>query len=246
MVDYSSARLKIERAQAHIREVDFLIHTYLRRRAYRIAQKTDFDTGKFGFEIALNEMPPIEISAFLGDAIHNLRTALDHLISAVVAEEGGNLESSYFPFARDREDIEKMIARRAKDASEEAKQICREMQPYPGGNDALYGLHKADITDKHQSLIVASAIGNFQYRLLPRSTGPDVTVQTNISYLSKEAYFVPSPEGREFEHPFEIGLSIEIVFPENGPLGGYPVVATLNELLRIVQDVTRIFGKRCP
>lgn len=246
MVDYSSALLKIERALVHIRELDFLVYTYLRRRTYRIVQKIDFETEKHGFEITLEERPPADTSLHLGDAIHNLRTALDHTISAIAAANGQPIDGTYFPFARDRSAIEKMIRNRAGLAGEVAMQICRELKPYPGGNDALWGLHCADIADKHQAIIPTAAYGNFQFRLLPNSHQGGVRIEVPTYPLGDEPYFVPAVEGREYEHPSEIGLGLNVIFPLGGPLGGYPIVSTLYELHRLVGDATRQFQERIP
>ena len=244
-VDYSGAWLKLQRAEVHIGEVDFLIFQFLRRHTYKISQKVDLNSGEAGFEISLKELPPISISGALGDAVHNLRAALDLAISAIAASRGKRVDQTYFPFAKDRTEIESMIAKRAGMAGDEAMQICRELKPYQGGNDALWGLHQADITDKHRALIVAAAIGDFRYRLLPNGPDGGVTIETRIHDLSLEPYLVPAIEGREFQHPFELGLSIDIVFPVDGALAGYPVVATAYELLRMVRGILEKFEARC-
>lgn len=246
MIDYSGALLKIDRAEKHIRDLDFLIFCFLRRQPYRIRQIADLQGGRFGYEISLKEMPPIEISGVLGDAIHNLRASLDLAISAIALSLGNDIDKTYFPFAKFADDIEKMIRNRAGNAGDEAMQICREQRPYSTGNEALWGLHQADIADKHQTLIVAPAIGDFRFQLLPSSGNNAVQIDSEIRYLSVEPSFVPSPNGREFEHPSEIDLSVNIVFPEGRPLAGYPVVATLNELLRIVREIVERFRSRCP
>ena len=246
-VDYSGALLKLQRAETHIREVDFLVYHFLRRHNYRISQKADFQNGQFGFEVALNEMPPVEISPVLGDAIHNLRSALDVCVTANAASHGGDKESSYFPFAKHGgKDIELMIRKRAGEAGDEAMQICREAKPYPGGNDALWGLHKADIADKHQTIIVTAAFASFQVKFVPPSPRRPISIEAPIYYLGLEPSFVPSPEGCEFQHPSEFGLSVQVVFPIDGPMAGYPVVATLYELLTEVRWLVEQFQARCP
>ncbi len=245
-VDYSGALLKLERAEAHIADLDFLIFTYLRRQAYKIAQIVDLETGKAGFEITLKELPPAIMSGVLGDAIHNLRAALDITISAIALARGERIDRTYFPFAKFRDDIDGMIEKRASAAGDEAMQICRELCPYKGGNDALWALHQTDIIDKHQTLIVGAAVGDFRYGLLPQGPANKIYMDAFCHHLSLEPYFVPGIEGREFEHPFEIGLSVEIVLPASAPEGGKPVIAVLNEFRRVVSGVIQQFQARCP
>jgi hypothetical protein len=246
MVDYSSALLKVERAHLHVTKLDFLLYTYLRRHAYRIVQKIDYQTGKHGFEITLKEQPPVGAALLLGDAIHNFRAALDHTISAVAAANGHAMDETRFPFAKSAANIEQAIKRGAALAGDTAMQICRELKPYPGGNEALWGLHTADIADKHRSIIPAAAYGNFQFRLLPNSHQPGIGMEVPIYPLGDEPNFIPAIEGREHEHPSELGLSLNVIFPNDGPLGGYPMVATLYEVGRLVQCVVDEFRKRVP
>jgi hypothetical protein len=125
-------------------------------------------------------------------------------------------------------------------------QVCREQKPYPGGNDALRGLHEADIMDKHQSIVATAALGTFDVQFLPKAPHRPVGFEVDIHYLSLEPYFVPAPEGSEGDTPAKFGLSVQIVFPANGPLAGHPVVQTLYALLDHVRFVVSQFQERCP
>lgn len=246
-VDYSGSILKLDRAETHINEIDFIVYHFLRNHDFTITQKLDFGTDKFGFEIALNRMPPISINPILGDAVHNLRASLDLCVSAVAAARGGNIDNTYFPFSKfGGQDSENMIARRAKEAGEVAMQICREIKPYSGGNDALWGLHQADIADKHKALIVTAAFGAFGVRYLPKGVRRSMDIEAKIHYLNLDPTFVAAPGGYEFDRPDQFGLSVDVVFPEAGPLAGYPVVATLYALLGDVRWIVEQFQKRCP
>lgn len=245
-VDYSGALLKLERAEEHLAHLDYLIFRFLRAQPYLIDQKIDLQTGKAGFYISMQELPPREISAVLGDTIHNLRSALDIAVCAIAADRGERLDRTYFPSAKRKDGWLDQVISKAELAGDEAMQVCREQNAYPGGNDALRGLHEADIIDKHQALIVAPAVGDFSYILLPTGPNNRVHIEATIQYLGLEPYFVPSPEGREFEHPFEIGLSVEIVFPDGTGLAGKPVVAAITQIARNVGQVIQQFQDRCP
>jgi hypothetical protein len=204
------------------------------------------ETGKAGFEITLKEMPPAIVSAVLGDAIHNLRAALDIAVSAIARARGKRFDQTYFPFATFPDDIDRMIKKRATAAGDEAMQICRELKPYQGGNDALWGLHQADIIDKHRTLIVGVAVGDFRYSLLPQGPSGRVHMDVFCHHLSLESHFVPGIEGRELQHPFELGLTVEIVLPVGAPESGKPVIAVLNEFSRVADEVIERFQNRCP
>lgn len=104
---------------------------------------SDYQTGKHGFEVELKKAPPVEIAGLIGDAVHNLRASLDHLISACARARGERIDNTYFPFAKIPAEIERRIADRAGAAGKVAMDFCRESKPYKGGNDVLYGLSRS-------------------------------------------------------------------------------------------------------
>ena len=245
-VDYSGARLKLDRGAVHIREVDFTVYQFLRSRPYRIRQIADLDEEKFGYELSLTERPPAILAALLGDAIHNLRAALDVAVCAIAASRRQPISDTYFPFNRDGDKIETTIQKAVGRAGSEAMAVCRQYAPYPEGNEALWGLHRADIVDKHRALIVAAAYGDFRVKLLPTDHRPGGRFDIGVIFLGEEPTFIPGPEGHEFSFPQEIGLSVDIVFPEDGPLAGYHLVDTLRQLHDLVGEIIDEFASRCP
>lgn len=247
IVDYSGARVKIQRAKTHIAEFDYTVFTYLRCQPYRSRQIVDTETGEAGFKIALKQPFPVEAAAALGDAVHNLRAALDHLIAAAAITHGRSANDTAFPFAASQQDfIDKRLKDKARKAGPVAMTLCEELKPYPGGNDSLVGLHALDLIDKHRLLLAAVAAGDFFARFLPRLGQPQVVIEHRVYFLGNVPQFVPAPPGREFDHPFEIGLRLEIVFPANGPFAGIPCLTTLNELTNIVEGVVELFALRLP
>ena len=113
-VDYSGALLKLQRAETHIGEVDYLVFRYLRQNPYRIRQEADFGSGKYGFYISLTKRLPPEISGAIGDAVHNLRATLDYLIAACAIAVGKSPNDTAFPTASDRLDLEKRLKEQKK------------------------------------------------------------------------------------------------------------------------------------
>jgi len=54
--------------------------------------------GNLSFLVRIREDPPAEWSAIIGDAVHNARSALDHLAFALVEANGGSAdENTTFP-----------------------------------------------------------------------------------------------------------------------------------------------------
>lgn len=107
-----------------------------------------------------------EIACCVGDAVHNLRSALDLLACQVVEKSGGNPDSVHFPFAKTAADLttggrskKGMIGDKHFDrARPDAQQALLALAPHgePNGNRLLWGLHRLDLVDKHQDLLVLS------------------------------------------------------------------------------------------
>jgi hypothetical protein len=75
-----SARLKIDRAREHIQAVEDAVDVWLGTDAYMITREVDPETGYTLRRARIKEPPPSRISILIGDAIQNLRSALDHTV----------------------------------------------------------------------------------------------------------------------------------------------------------------------
>lgn len=98
---------------------------------------------------------PIDVLTSAGDAIHNLRSSLDHL-AWHLAHWGGNRpkERCGFPIGSSLENYETIKARKVAGMSPEAQNAIDALHPYKGGNDPLWRIHFLDIADKHRELYV--------------------------------------------------------------------------------------------
>jgi hypothetical protein len=108
--------LKLERAEHHIRDLQsFWRDEFIeKKRAYRVSHKDD---AKAGYRIyRLDHILPIPplVSLLLGDAVHNLRSAMDHLayLTAFKFTRGvGPFGDLYFPVGEDAPKFEKALLR---------------------------------------------------------------------------------------------------------------------------------------
>jgi len=105
--DFKSAYLKLNRASKHISEVSSLLQE---ERPFRYILKTDVKSGKRFLGPKVNEAVIDDISLICGDAIHNLRAAIDHAYITVLKpyiSSPSVLRSIQFPFSRTATDLEK-------------------------------------------------------------------------------------------------------------------------------------------
>jgi hypothetical protein len=133
---------------------------------------TDFSKGEFDtdtwewLERYAARHPPIRWGVLLGDCVHNLRSALDHLICQVALLDGGTLEDcakSQFPIAsKSEEQFERMADRYLpKCFSEKHRAMVKEPQPFHAGGKAaethpLSVLADFSNADKHRMINLAN------------------------------------------------------------------------------------------
>ena len=79
-----SAEAKVSRAKEHLASVNAQVRDYLAAKPYQIAMKRDPDTKRMIYFMSAVRPTPARIPAAIGDAIHNLRSALDHLAYQLV------------------------------------------------------------------------------------------------------------------------------------------------------------------
>jgi hypothetical protein len=82
------SQLKIERAREHVEVLDELIETYLTTKPYRYLPKQRPDSSELIQGVVITHEPPNQISLVAGDAIQNMRSALDHVAYRLVMAGG--------------------------------------------------------------------------------------------------------------------------------------------------------------
>jgi hypothetical protein len=153
------ARLKIKRANKHIADLETCIDS-LKERLVATAH-VDTNSGceyiKCGFA-GIEESEVLEdLSAIIGDVVHNLKCALDHVWFETVRRliPSGNWERAKFPAYPARNDLEPALRKLQIDVSAPNffRFIIGQIKPYDGGDWAIRPVHKLDIRDKHWLLI---------------------------------------------------------------------------------------------
>jgi len=150
---------KIERAKEHFASVKKEVRTYLDSTPYSINTKRDPGSRRLIYFVEKVRPEPVKLSATLGDVVHNLRSALDHLAYQLVWVGMGKVPSSriYFPIADDKKSYIEKRKWQMKGATSDTVSKIDALEPYRGGNDALWKLHKLDNVDKHRTLITAGS-----------------------------------------------------------------------------------------
>jgi len=168
--------LKLKRAGEYIEALKERIDLWLGSDAYTISRKKDPQTGDTVCRAQIKKPPPAEISLLVGDAVHNLRSALDHAVYFLAERNLGTLtpeteHALMFPIvgnenskgapADGSEIIDNLITRTLVGVPDPARAFIKQEQPYHWGDGfryhSLWCIHDLDRIDKHRRLAVASA-----------------------------------------------------------------------------------------
>jgi hypothetical protein len=155
-------RLKIERAKYHIDDLSEQIDAYLARGPFALMARDDPEATKLVYIVKNTEPIPDSFALLLGDAVHNLRVALDYSIFGMVGAKARRPQAIQFPFSRNAEGLEDEIKRREIEvAGTNVVDAIKALRPYPGGDEYLSGLHDLDITDKHRLILAVGRAAEF-------------------------------------------------------------------------------------
>lgn len=187
----AGVRLKLERANVHIAHLLKMSEALEREARSAVAKVMDDDLhGRYIVE-RVPEIPR-EYPAVLGDAVHNLRAALDHLAhQLVLAQNGTPTRQTQFPILRD--------ATKAADIHpgmpQTIKSVLEGSQPFRRRAvveiDPLWCLHHLDIADKHRQLLV-TVVANTgagwwgETNVVPHNIGPLQPGDTLYSFALTE------------------------------------------------------------
>jgi hypothetical protein len=154
--DFNSVQLKIKRANKHIADVEDLIRRV--PDAFKSTIEVDAKTGNKFIKYAIPNMVAIQLdmAVVIGDAIHNLKTALDFGWCRTAHRFNVPIDRfSKFPVRDTAKELANALQGRNVHTicPELYKRIVTDIQPYEGGNEDIWAVHHLDIIDKHQLLI---------------------------------------------------------------------------------------------
>jgi hypothetical protein len=150
-------RAKIERAKQHVRDLESALQAFRDTNPYGFRIEDDLQTGDKIHRINIRSQTPDSLSLMVGDAIHNLRSALDHLAWQLVEVNGHTpSKGTYFPISETLTKYTSQKGAKIQGMSTGAKNLIDAIKPYQGGNDNLWKLNELDNFDKHRLLFVTA------------------------------------------------------------------------------------------
>lgn len=165
-LNLASVDAKLKRARNHAEALKNEVRLWYDRRPYSITHETNADFTRYSVILHMSECPDFERwSLMLGDSIHNLRAALDHLVYAIASCESGkesppDEDVLAFPIC-DTPDKFSVARRRIRSLSCLVRTAIEGLQPYnrshPKIPPLLSILRDFDDADKHRLLRLAAS-----------------------------------------------------------------------------------------
>jgi hypothetical protein len=244
---------KVERAKKHVEDLESRIRAFFDSApdtAFRI--EDDFHTRQRTYYLARVPEIPLDIANTIGDVLHNLRSALDHI--AYRLPRASNARAwTQFPIAESAAKyMSPKIRGKVQVFRKDVVEALDALKPYKGGNDALWRLHELNKIDKHR-LLLTTSISNTHRSMTPtekarmiaryqgshpgNSTVPDlseVLIRIQPVALNAGDKFLTIPHS---EMEDKVHLHFDVAFNEPQVIEANPVVETLHEMAKLVGDI---------
>lgn len=246
--------LKIERAKHHINDLNGQINAYLGKRPLKLMIRDDLKAARRTVYVKAHKTPPYEeFGVVLGDAVHNLRAALDVTLWAMGGDKAKRPKSVQFPFCEKAERLDDAIKSTEIEtvAGKNVVAEIKRIKPYPTGNPTLYGVDALDRADKHRLIVTTTGIGALSLADVTKWTGlivpptPDGSAPLGV-IMSVQAKFVANlggltrlqrRHGITTETEANPQPTFQIAFGEGEPFPAFPVIFKLNEMVESVSEV---------
>jgi hypothetical protein len=224
---FRQAKLKVERAECHVQEYTDSIRAFLKTDFCKVTIEVDGDTGNHRIQIDTRTLYPRHLPTIIGDAVHNMKAAIDYIVVAFVGVKPDYIR---LPTAKCREQVESLeLFKTIRHYQPKfADWLLDEIQPYAGGKFKIWELSQLDNADKHRLLVPITKFST----LLRLDIEDECGNRIGDSFWS-------IPEGKIgtlVEHPGKIKINhkgyagINILFGDDTPFPGEPVFDILANL----------------
>jgi hypothetical protein len=251
------AREKVVRAYKHFQVAARMIRRFARNDC-GVDSKFNPKTGEFEVIARMPDPPPI-IGLLIGDCVHNLRSALDHIVYALIATNplrGGAPPSdkAMFPICSGRAEYRRQTdkLKRLEGIPDAVAALIETLQPYhtrEKGLDhtlhPLWVLNKLDNIDKHRRLTLASGVARHAHVSIRYRDGGEsdvVLLQDMIHDRAILTSYLPAPDGSEVQ--MDGGLMVYVALHEADELPSLLNEEIASVLVKIIEYVGNVLLPR--
>ncbi len=228
-------RLKIKRAEQHIAEIEIRIAHFVETYFKSFVEYVDSKTGDLVLNYEPEQSLRFDLAPVVGDAIHNLRTALDLAWREFLGKVAPSAVDDYtkFPVRDSRKGVVAAIGRIEIRSVSGLQDFVLGMEPYyRGKGHAIWALHALDIKDKHMILLPLFDVAAFRVYVQDKRRNIDEVLAVRSIGRDIVHRF---PPGSELKHKAK--PAYEVLFDKGLPMQHEPIVKTLQHLVEVINGV---------
>ena len=236
---------KLRRSDEHLITLYRELVSYTNSRPYFLRGDSDAGDGKPGFTFHFRQEPPIHLSALIGDAVYNMRSALDYIAHELTVRNGAMpTRQTQFPIALTEDDFlnQAITLKKLNTVSGRMLKYVSAFQPYRMDSDGkarrhfLWQLAKLSNQDKHHTLALSAIAANVAAKFT-HPDGREVVSEFKSHVLHDGDIVASMPIG--FDHPklkTHLKVTTHIAF-KDAPLLDCEVAATLQSIREFIGEM---------
>jgi hypothetical protein len=237
----ASVREKIFRAEEHLAPIKTSIEACLDK--CHVISERDPDVTTFRFTLNL-PTPDLRLSIMIGECLHNLRSALDHIVwQLVLVNTQTPIKENMFPVCETVDGFNRQASRqRLHGISVAAQTLIEGLQPYAAGYPVhlhpLWVVNQLNNIDKHRALVLAAVYGsNATISATHEPTGLVFGEISGIETLRDGAIITIRCADINLakEMNMQIKTQLSVVFEET-PVNGFEVNSIMCGVVKFIKD----------
>jgi hypothetical protein len=245
--ELSAVLLKLDRAYWLIDDVRDKIQTFQEQDPEPFGFTTETSAGEgqtveYVLYAVIRERPPIGLATVIGDAVQNMRAALDYLVYELAPPEVRKTGRTKFPIFTDEQAFKDYAPPMIEGITGDTRDVIERMQPYnatkTASNDPLAILQKLSNRDKHRLLIPVIAAVN-RMSVWVSSDNADVRFHFlnggPVEHGDKIVGFSATPRDPDRDMQVAPGSGFEIQIAETGSnmqLSAFDLLETIHHHIR--------------
>jgi len=214
-----NSRLKIQGADKHIADLDARIGGLPNSDIATVEINPDRGNEVIKHDIA-DRAAVDDIAVIAGDAVHNLKCALDYAWLGTIAKLVPSAVSKFakFPVYPTSDALESALREKQIDIFRPKlfDLIVSKIKPYDGGNFAIWPIHRLDIRDKHRLLIPVVYYSSISGIETEDEQGQISRNGYTLATTQRPPYYIPIPAGWQVKNKGKVSVSVMF---EYGPRG---------------------------
>jgi hypothetical protein len=234
---FADSKIRLSQAKKHILAFERRIKVFFEKEQYTEVIEQDSIRDSV-HKIKFTEPFIDDLAAIATDVVDNLRASLDYAwhTLAVASKAIVETDEATFPFLNNASKFENTIKRGFKKFHPEIIALLRSFQPYKGGNDLLWALHRIAATNRHRMLAPVILKAGLSGKV--GSTGKITFPPAGWNSAKNEIVcFAIHTNGRSPLTIPDLKLRIAVVFDQVEFVGNQRAITVLNNLTSEVKNI---------